>query len=48
MDQLRLMTSANFWPLNRRPIQTIRLESKSSKKPKAAPCSQLKRVMNWV
>jgi len=20
----------------------------SSKKPKAAPCSQLKRVMNWV
>ena len=28
--------------------QTIAVDKPSSKKPKAAPCSQLKRVMNWV
>jgi hypothetical protein len=36
------------WPLSFSPAQTIREDSASSRKPKAEPCSQLKRVMNWL
>ena len=36
------------WPDSFKPAQTIAEESASSRKPKAAPCGQLKRVMNWA
>ena len=44
----RCITSPNFWPLSFRPSHTMAVDSPSNRKPKAAPCSQLKRVMNWV
>jgi hypothetical protein len=47
-DHARRITSPKRWPLRRKPAQTIRVDSPSNRKPKAAPCSQLKRVMNWV
>ena len=47
-DHVRRITSPNCWPDSFRPTQTMALDSTSSRKPKAAPCSQLKRVMNWV
>ena len=42
------ITSPKRWPLRRSPTMTIAVERPSSRKPKAAPCSQLKRVMNCV
>ena len=42
------MASAKPWPVIFKPSQTSRVDSASNKKAKAEPCSQLKRVMNWV
>ena len=47
-DHERLITSPKRWPVSFSPSQTIAVDSTSSRKPNAAPCSQLKRVMNWV
>ena len=47
-DHERRITSAKRCPVSFRPSQTIAVESASSRNPNAAPCSQLKRVMNCV
>src|SRR5271156_6309318 len=41
-NHVRRMTSLKRWPLSLRPSQTIAVDSASSRKPKAAPCSKLK------
>ena len=45
---VRRITSPNRCPLTRSPTTTSAVERPRRRKPKAAPCSQLKRVMNWV
>src|SRR6185312_11955108 len=47
-NHVRRITSLKRWPLALSPNHTMAVDRASSRKPKAAPCSQLKRVMNWL
>src|SRR5262245_8840421 len=47
-NHARRITSPSRWPVSLSPAQTISVDSTSSRKPNAAPCSQLNRVMNCV
>ena len=45
-NHVRRITSPKRWPASLKPSITSAVDSPSNRKPKAAPCSQLKRVMN--